>query len=84
MPSLKISVVNLSDRNQTAHVFDTLTGGTRPVEGSPFDLRPGERSAPFAVKADNAGRGIVAFRCASGLTQSNIGVVEGNEVPLMG
>jgi hypothetical protein len=42
-------------------VYDLFGGGTRAVDGSPFNLNPGETSAPFAVYLDATGTGMI--RC---------------------
>jgi len=75
--TLTITVANLSPIPQTVHVFDTLMGGTRPIEESPFSLATGEHSAPFSVRADDRGKGSVAFRCRSGIFLAGIEVTEG-------
>ena len=82
MPQLKVTVANLTGYAQLVHVFDTLTGGTRPVEGSPFSLANGARSAAFGVNADARGRGILAFRCQSGILRSGIDVADGTGVDI--
>jgi hypothetical protein len=82
MPQLKLTVVNLTGHAQTVHVFDTLTGGTRPVAGSPFSLDSGGRSTPFDVNADARGHGILAYRCASGVTQAGIDVTDGASIAI--
>ncbi|VTU32207.1 MULTISPECIES: hypothetical protein [unclassified Variovorax] len=82
MPQVQVTVANLSGHAQTVHVFDTLRGGTRPVTGSPFSLGQGDRSAPFGVNADPRGHGLVAFRCASGVTSSGIEVSEGANIAI--
>ncbi|MDM0114067.1 hypothetical protein QTI66_18075 [Variovorax sp. J22R133] len=75
--TLNITVANLTPNAQTVHVFDTIKGGTRPIEASPFSLASGERSPPFAVRSDRNGKGLVAFRCQSGIFLAGIEVTEG-------
>jgi hypothetical protein len=82
MPQVKITVVNLTGQPQLVHVFDTLNGGTRPVEGNPFELANGERSTAFGVNADARGRGILAYRSRSGLVRSGIDVADGAGVEI--
>lgn len=82
MPQVKISVVNLTGQPQLVHVFDTLNGGTRPVDGNPFELANGERSTSFAVNADARGHGILAYRSRSGIVRSGIDVTEGAGVEI--
>ena len=82
MPQFNVTVANLTGNAQVIHVFDTLTGGTRPVEGSPFSLASGGRSAPFGVNADPRGHGILAYRCQSGILLSGIDVTEGTSVEI--
>jgi len=82
MSQLKITVVNLTGQPQLVHVFDTLNGGTRPVEGNPFELANGERSTAFGVNADPRGRGILAYRSRSGLVRSGIDVTDGAGVEI--
>ncbi|MDM0016891.1 hypothetical protein [Variovorax saccharolyticus] len=82
MPQVKVTVINLSGQPQLVHVFDTLNGGTRPVEGNPFELSNGQRSAAFDVNADARGRGILAFRSRSGIVRTGIEVTDGSAVEI--
>jgi hypothetical protein len=77
MPQIKVTIANLTAQPQLVHVFDTLMGGTRPVDGSPFSLAAGARSPVFQVRADVRGRGILAYRSQSGLVRSGIDVSDG-------
>jgi hypothetical protein len=77
MPQIKVTIANLTGQPQLVHVFDTLMGGTRPVDGSPFALAPGARSPAFELRADARRRGILAYRSQSGLVRSGIDVSEG-------
>lgn len=79
---MNISIANRTGRAQLVHVFDTLTGGTRPVEGSPFELANGARSEAFAVKAGPSGHGLIAYRCQSGWTKLGVDVTNGNCVEI--
>lgn len=82
MPQLKVTVINLTGHAQLVHVFDTLKGGTRPVDGNPFELADGERSTAFAVNADARGRGILAYRSRSGIVCTGIEVTDGTGVEI--
>jgi hypothetical protein len=82
MPSLHITISNATGQEQVVHVFDTLQGGTRPVDGSPFSLAKGARSPSFAVRSDARGRGIVAFRCDSRVLATGIEVGDGASVDI--
>jgi hypothetical protein len=82
MPQVKVTVVNLTGQAQLVHVFDTLNGGTRPVEGNPFGLLNGKRSAVFEVNADARGRGIIAYRSRSGIVRTGIEVTDGGAVEI--
>lgn len=80
MPKVKVTIVNLSGHAQLVHVFDTLNGGTRPVDGNPFELTNGERSPVFSVNADPRGHGILAFRSRSGIVRTGIDVADGASI----
>ncbi len=82
MSSLHITISNLSGAPQVVHVFDTLQGGTRPVEGSPFELAVAGRSPRFDVRSDARGHGVIAYRCESRITATGIDVVDGAAVEL--
>lgn len=82
MPQINVTISNLNAHAQEVHVFDTLKGGTRPVEGSPFSLTSGARSTPFGVNADPRGRGLIAYRCRSGIILSGIEVTVGANVDI--
>ena len=47
-------------------VYDLFGGGTRNVDGSPFNLNPGDTSTPFAVYLDSTGTGMIRCVDASG------------------
>ena len=82
MPQVKVTVVNLSGQPQLLHVFDTLNGGTRPVEGNPFELSKGERSTAFDVNADARGRGVLAYRSRSGIVRTGLEVIDGSTIEI--
>ena len=82
MPQINVTITNLNAQPQLVHVFDTLRGGTRPVDGSPFSLASGARSLLFAVNADPRGRGVIAYRCQSGIILSGIDATEGANVDI--
>jgi hypothetical protein len=82
MASIHLTISNQSGAPQVVHVFDTLQGGTRPVEGSPFSLAIAARSQSFDVRADACGHGLVAYRSESRLIATGIDVVDGAAVEL--
>lgn len=82
MPQLNITVINLTGKAQLVHVFDTVKGGTRPVDGNPFELADGERSTVFGVNADARGRGLLAYRSRSGIVCTGIEVADGTAVEI--
>ena len=82
MPQLKVTVVNLTGQAQLVHVFDTLNGGTRPVEGNPFELAKGEHSSAFGVNADARGHGVLAYRSRSGIVRTGIDVTDDSAVEI--
>jgi hypothetical protein len=83
MPQIDVTVTNLTKSSQVAHVFDTFTGGTRAVAGSPFTLAVNARSPAFKVNADKVGHGTIAYRCESGASFARIDVTEGANIDLI-
>jgi hypothetical protein len=47
-------------------VYDLFGGGTRPVDGSPFNLGPQDVSSGFAVYLDASGNGMIRCLDANG------------------
>lgn len=82
MPQIQVTIVNLTGHAQIVHVFDTFHGGTRPVDGNPFELVKGERSTSFGVNADARGSGQLAYRSRSGMVRTGIEVSEGTSVEI--
>jgi len=82
MQSAHVTVANATGQPQVVHVFDTLRGGTRPVDGSPFSLAVGARSPSFAVRVDPRGHGSLAFRCESRVSATGIEVSDGGTVDI--
>lgn len=83
MPQIDVTVTNLTKSSQVAHVFDTFTGGTRAVTGSPFTLAVNACSPPFKVNADKGGHGTIAYRCESGASFASIDVTDGANIDII-
>ncbi len=61
------NVQNVSpDTSYAVSVYDLFGGGTRQVDGSPFNLNPGDPSPNFAVYVDATGAGMLRCLDANG------------------